>query len=231
VQVRHLHYLFFSGVILCVLSNCNPPPLREDESESGLVKKLIAPKTFSQMKVGGSVEISIDGQYYSGSADIQSWGDTLFKIDVYSPFGSPVLNLDYNSKGASISLPDSSFLMDKASCMSGLPYSWAKKITVDQFNRLLQSKFDFLSELLCSEARKIEEKKYTKFIWEDSVFSAEMLIHRRSGMLSSLNLKPDKKGEAVIRISDFSNFFARQFTFIDNKKNYFSIHYEKVKLF
>jgi hypothetical protein len=231
VLFRHLHYLIFSGVILSLLSNCNPPPLSEGELESGVVKKLIAPKKFDQMKAGGTVEITIEGQYYSGSADIQSWGDTLLKIDVYSPFGSTILHLDYNSKGASVSLPDSSFFIDKSSCMSGLPYNWAKKITIDQFNRLLQSKFDFLSELLCSEARKIEEKKYTKYIWEDSIFLAELLINKRSGKLSYLNLRPDKTGDAVIRISDFSDFFAHQFTFIDDKKNYFSIHYEKVKLY
>lgn len=222
-------FLLFNLLSIAVIISCIPPP-PENEVKNRFLEKLAAPKKIKQLQAGGAVEISIDGQYYSGSADVQSRGDTLFKIDVFSVFGTPVLNLKYNSKGASVSFQDSSFYIEKASCMGVLPFEWANLITIDQFIHLLQSDFEIVRTFLNSVPREIEEKRFFKLVWEDSTVSVQQIIHKRSGKIVSLIIKPDKSQNSEIRISEFSDNFARKYRFIDDNKNYFSINYEKIKI-
>jgi hypothetical protein len=210
--------------------SCTPPPVG-DEIENGFLKKLIAPKTFNRLQAGGSVEISIDGQYYSGSADVRSWGDTLFKIDVFSVFGAPVLNLEYNSKGAFVTFQDSSFFIEKSGCMGVLPFRWAKLVTVDQFMHLLQSNFDILAIFMNTAPQKTEDRRFSNLIWRDSLSSLQQIIHKRTGSTVSLIIKPRMNESSAIRISEFSNYFAHEYKFVDDNRNYFSIHYDKMKLF
>jgi hypothetical protein len=214
---------------IAIVINCTPPP-PQNEIKSGFLEKLAAPKKITYLQAGGAVEIAIQGQYYSGSADVQSWGDTLFTIDVFSVFGAPVLNLKYDVTGASVSFQDSSFFIEKSDCMEALPFEWAKLLKIDQFIHLLQSNFEILYTVLNSTPREVEEKRLYKLIWEDSTVSVQQIIHKRSGKNVSLIIKPDKKRESEVRISDFSGTFARKYKFIDDNKNYFSINYEKIKV-
>lgn len=222
-------FLLFNLLITAVFFGCIPPS-PENELNKGFLEKLAAPKKIDYLQAGGAVEISIDGKYYSGSADVQSWGDTLFKIDVFSTFGTPVLNLKYNSMGASVSFQDSSFYIEKAACMGVLPFQWANLITIDQFIDLLQSNFEIVRAFLDVVPREVEEKRFFKLVWEDSTISVQQIIHKRSGKIVSLIIKPDKSQNSEIRISEFSDNFARKYKFIDDNKNYFSINYEKIKI-
>lgn len=227
--------------LLCLLSiltllqvafvNCAPPPLDYNALESGVVKKLLSSERPRRMQAGGSVDVSLDGQFFSGSADIRSWGDTVFKINVYSILGASVLKLDCDSSTADVVFQDSNFRIDRSGVLEPLPYKWAGKVTVEQFIGLLQSKFYKFDILNNFEPHFVEAKREVKLIWEDSVSKVQLVIHKRSGSIVLLTIQPDKNAPSEIRISDFFGTSARKYKFFDDNRNYFSIHYDKVRFF
>ncbi len=121
--------------------SCVPPPPGYNALESGVVEKLLSSERPYRMQAGGSVNAALDGQFFSGSADIRSWGDSVFKINVYSMLGASVLKIESDSCKADVEFQDSNFQINRSEVLKPLPYEWAKNITVDQFVGLLQSKF------------------------------------------------------------------------------------------
>ncbi|HEX2959286.1 MAG TPA: hypothetical protein VHO70_20800 [Chitinispirillaceae bacterium] len=199
--------------------------------DKGVVKELLSSKRPRRMMAGGSVEVALDGQFFSGSADIRSFGDTVFKINVYSILGASVLQFDCGSERADVMFQDSNFQIDKSDTMDQLPYEWAKRITVEQFIGFLQSNFEMLDIIKKYKPQFLEGKRDVKLIWEDSVSRAQLVIHKRTGSIAALLIQPDKNALSDIRISDFSGATARKYKFFDDNRNYFSIHYDKVRFY
>lgn len=222
-------------LVLTLLSftfiSCTPPPPNYNALENGVVKKLLSPERPNRMQAGGSVDVALDGQSFSGSADIRSWGDTVFKINVYSMLGASVLNLQCDSSKAKVAFQDSIFHIERSDTLEPLPYAWAKRVTVEQFINLLQSKFYKLDILNNFEPHFAESKREVKLIWEDSVSKVQLVIHKRSGLIVLLTIQPDKNAPSEIRISDFFGTSAQKYKFFDDNRNYFSIHYDKVRFF
>jgi hypothetical protein len=211
--------------------NCTPPSPGINAFESGVVKKLLSTDKPHRMLAGGSIDVALEGQFFSGSADIRSWGDSVFKLNVYSMLGASVLNIDCDSSRANVVFRDSNFQIYRSQTMEPLPYRWAKRITVEQFIGLLQSKFYKFNILNNSEPDFTEEKRDVKLIWEDSVSKVELVIHKRSNSIVLLSVQPDKNVPSEIRISDFFGTTARKYKFFDDNRNYFSIHYDNVRFF
>jgi hypothetical protein len=214
-----------------IFVNCAPPPPGYNVLENGVVKKLLSSERPGRMMAGGSVDVALDGQSFSGSADIRSWGDTIFKINVYSLLGASVLKIDCDSSKANVVFQDSNIQIDRSQKLEPLPYDWAKEVTVEQFIGLLQSKFYKLDILNTIEPHFSEAKRDVKLIWEDSVSKVQLVIHKRSGTIVLLLIQPDKNTSSEIRISDFFGTSARKYKFFDDNRNYFSIHYDKVRFF
>jgi hypothetical protein len=214
-----------------VFVNCTPPPPGVNSLENGVVKKFLSPDRPHRMMAGGGVEGAFEGQSFSGSADIRSWGDTVFKLNVYSILGASVLNLDCDSNKADVVFQDSNFQIKRTDTLEPLPYGWAKKITVEQFISLLQSKFFKFDILNNSKPVFTEAKREIRLIWEDSVSKVQLVIHKRLNSIVLLSIQPDKKVSSEIRISDFLGTLARKYKFFDDNRNYFSIHYDKVRFF
>jgi hypothetical protein len=213
------------------LVNCTPPPPGVNTLEDGVVNNLLSSDKPHRMLAGGSVDVALEGQLFSGSADIRSWGDSAFKLNVYSMLGSSVLNIDCDSSRANVVFQDSNFQIYRSQTMEPLPYRWAKRITVEQFIGLLQSKFYKLDILNNSKPGFFGSKRDVKFIWEDSVSKVQLVVHKRSNTIVLLSIQPDKKAPSEIRISDFFGTTARKYKFFDDNRNYFSIHYDKVRFF
>lgn len=211
--------------------NCAPPPPGFNTLENGVVKKLLSSDRPVRMLAGGGVDVALDGQSFSGSADIRSWGDTVFKLNVYSLLGASVLNLVCDSSKADVVFQDSNFQIKRVDTLEPLPYGWAKRITVEQFIGLLQSKFYKLDILSNSKPDFIESKRDVTWIWEDSVSKVQLVVHKRSNTIVLLSIQQDKKAPSEIRISDFFGTTARKYKFFDDNRNYFSIHYDKVRFF
>jgi hypothetical protein len=209
---------------------CTKPP--PPDSPDSLSHKLLLPGNSPlQIRSYGDITIKLNGDVYSGSADMEWNKNGDFHAEFYSPFGSLVGSVKADSEGGSVMIQNRNLRFNNNNTMDTLPFSWGKQLTFGQFIVFLTGRVsvDF------SDLNRIPDSTWMKgrdaeLHYKSGDFDTKINVNRKSMIMEKIVIDSKTQPGFALKMGAFYKNMARRIEFRGDDKNYISIYYEKIKL-
>ena len=217
------------AVILSLFAiSCSRPPRLQTETDFQPLKFLFNNHR-SSIRGGGGISIAVDGERYSGSADVKWKNSGVFRADFYSPFGTLVASVNADSVSGTVFLDDKEYVFRLEQTMDSLPFIWGRHITFRQFGFILTGQ---VPQNLVSIGSKpdtiVTRGKYASVIWKTDQFEIDAKVSRRSSDLDLLRFSFIGQEHWNMQFSSIKEGLARSIEIKEDDRNYFSIRYERL---
>ncbi|HEX3018922.1 MAG TPA: hypothetical protein VHP36_01405 [Chitinispirillaceae bacterium] len=177
----------------------------------------------------GQLAVSVDGRRYNGSIDID-WKNDFFNASAYSPFGGLVASIDADSLQGKISDGKSSnhFFLD--SVVDSIPFIVVQDLTFRDFICILTGRvpqsFNILSQAPDSVA---QGRRVSRLFWRVDSMEIVAQIQNKSSQLTRLSVQNTRNQGWSLIFNGINQQLAQSIELRIDDRNYFSIHYERLK--
>jgi len=207
-----------------------PPPLSGliDSASNNLLQQRNSPL---QIRSYGDITIKLNGDVYSGSADMEWKKNGDFHAEFYSPFGNLIGSVKADSEGGSVMIRNRTLRFNNNNTLDTLPFSWGKQLTFGQFIVFLTGRVpvDFVDLNRVPDSSLIKGKN-VEFHYKSGVFDTKVNVNRKSMVMEKIIIDSKNQTGFALKMGAFINNMARRIELREDDKNYISIYYEKIKL-
>lgn len=178
----------------------------------------------------GQISVSVDGRRYNGSIDIDYKND-LFKASAYSPFGALVASIDADSVQGEINDGKNSnrFFLDAIA--DSLVFISADDLTFRDFICILTGrlpqKFNRMGKVPPDTI--LREKRNSSLIWKQDSLEITARVHNKSSQLTRLTVRNTGNRGWRLLFEGINEQLAQSIELKVDDRNYFSIHYQRLK--
>ena len=219
----------FPLTVVLLLFSCTQPPLPVTEiTRAPLYEQIQFQKRPDKIRGGGDLSIAVQGERYSGSADME-WRKTgFFRADFYSPFGGVVGSVTADSTGGTVTIQDKQYQFLRNQKMDALPFVWGNYLTFGEFIHLLTGQIPPSAAVMKQKPDSvIAEGRRALAIWQTDTFQVRAALNRRSLQIEQIQFQAS--GWFML-FRSIQEKLARSIEFREDDRNYFSIRYETLKM-
>jgi len=221
--------LFSLSALLSAMVCCTKAPaLKLDYSISDSFY-CFKEKSNEKIRGFGQISVSIDGRRYNGSIDIDYKND-LFRASAYSPFGALVASIDADSIQGEISDGKNSkrFFLDAIA--DSLMFISTEDLTFRDFICILTGRLpQRFNKMGKMPDTVFQEKRNSNLIWKHDSMEITARVHNKSSQLTSVTVQNKGKSGWKLLFKGINEQLAQSIELRIDDRNYFSIHYQRLK--
>lgn len=221
--------LFFISAILSAMVCCTRAPALKMDFSIPDSLYCSQGKINERIQGFGQLAVSIDGRRYNGSIDIDCKKD-FFKASAYSPFGALVASIDADSVQGEINDGKNSnrFFLDAVA--DSLMFISTDDLTFRDFICILTGRLPQRFNKMGNVPDTIlQEKRNTNLIWKQDSLEITARVHNKSSQLTRLKVQNTGNRGWRLLFEGINEQLAQSIELRIDDRNYFSIHYQRLK--
>jgi len=221
--------LFSLPVLLSAMVCCTKAPALKLDYSIADSFYCFKEKVNERIRGFGQISVSVDGRRYNGSIDIDYKND-LFKASAYSPFGALVASIDADSVQGELSDGKNSnhFFLDAIA--DSLMFISTDDLTFRDFICILTGRLpQKFNKMGMKPDSVLHEKRTSSLIWKKDSLEITARVHNKSSQLTRLTVRNTGNSGWRLLFEGINEQLAQSIELRVDDRNYFSIHYQRLK--
>jgi hypothetical protein len=227
--VERKPYLTIGILLLCLCAVCTPPPPLG--SAPRMTEILPKGEISSPFSANGKAIIATDRERYQGSIDVSCDSNGVFNALWYGPLGIVVASLAADTVSGVVTVDNGTFAFRRDQTMDTLPFAWGGGLRFgDQIDIISGRIPGPVGSVACGPYDSLWiKKKAINMRWKTDNMTILAVVGRKTGMIEKIVATIKGKKPWTLTMDRFRNGSAYKIEVKEDDRNYFSIHYERVR--
>jgi hypothetical protein len=205
-----------------------PPPLGSTPQLSEIYRNGGAPSHF---RANGKTVIATDRERYQGSIDVSCDSNGFFNAQWYGPLGIVVASLAADTASGVVTVDKGTFAFLRDQAMDTLPFAWGGGMRFDDFIDIISGRIPGPVGTVASgpyDSLWIK-KKAINMLWKTDNMAVMAVVGRKNRVIEKIVATMTGIKPWILTLDRFKNGIAYKIEIKEDDRNYFSIHYERIR--